>query len=174
LGENQWKIIKTLYYIEVLGCLSPLLTIFQLYHSTWSSVLLVEENGKNHRAGFELKTLVVIGTDCTCSWKSNYHTIKMAIFIIILKACNRQYSDYSWSLFFLEAFVFYLFSTLLSYVYVLWILLSASKSCHIQISSFCFYEKMIFCAMRFAEQCWKVLYIQSYLVMSISDTPRVC
>jgi hypothetical protein len=24
-----------------------------------------------------------------------------------------------------------------------------------------------------SEQCWKVLYIQSYLVMSISDTPRV-
>jgi hypothetical protein len=24
--------------------------------------------------------------------------------------------------------------------------------------------------MSFAEQCWKVLYIQSYLVMSISDT----
>ena len=99
-GENQWKIIKTLYYIEVLGCLSPLLTIFQLYHSAWSWVLLVEENGKNHRAGFELTTLVVIGTDCTCSWKSNYHMIKMAIFIIILKARNRQYSDYSWSLFF--------------------------------------------------------------------------
>ena len=46
LGENQWKMIKTLYYIEVLGCLLPLLTIFQLYHSAWSSVLLVEENGK--------------------------------------------------------------------------------------------------------------------------------
>ena len=26
-------------------------------------------------AGFELKTLVVIGTDCTCSCKSNYHAI---------------------------------------------------------------------------------------------------
>jgi hypothetical protein len=51
---------KTLYYIEVLGCLSPLLTIFQLYHSTRSSVVLVEENEKKHRAGFELKTLVVI------------------------------------------------------------------------------------------------------------------
>jgi hypothetical protein len=54
--------IKTLYYIEVLGCLSPLLTIFQLYHSARSSVLLVEENEKNHRARFELTTLVVIGT----------------------------------------------------------------------------------------------------------------
>jgi len=39
--------------------------------------------GKNYRAGFELTTLAVIGTDCTCSWKSNYHTIKMTIFIII-------------------------------------------------------------------------------------------
>ena len=25
--------------------------------------------------GFKLTTLVVIGTDCTGSWKSNYHTI---------------------------------------------------------------------------------------------------
>ena len=25
--------------------------------------------------GFELITLVVIGIDCTGSWKSNYHTI---------------------------------------------------------------------------------------------------
>ena len=27
------------------------------------------------RTGFELTTLVVIGTDCTCNCKSNYHTI---------------------------------------------------------------------------------------------------
>jgi hypothetical protein len=26
-------------------------------------------------AGFELTTLVVIGTDCICSYKSNYHGI---------------------------------------------------------------------------------------------------
>jgi hypothetical protein len=26
------------------------------------------------RAGFKLTTLVVIGTDCICSFKSNYHT----------------------------------------------------------------------------------------------------
>jgi hypothetical protein len=25
--------------------------------------------------GFELTTLVVIGTNCTVSWKSNYHAI---------------------------------------------------------------------------------------------------
>jgi hypothetical protein len=28
-----------------------------------------------YRAGFELTTLVVIGTDCIGSYKSNYHTI---------------------------------------------------------------------------------------------------
>jgi hypothetical protein len=65
---------------------------------SWRSVLLVEETrvpGENHRsavshwqtyhmilywahlawAGVELTTLVVIGTDCTGSCKSNYHTI---------------------------------------------------------------------------------------------------
>ena len=64
----------------------------------WRSVLLVEETGvpgENHRpvsrhwqtllqscieyispwTGFERTTLVVIGTDCTGSFKSNYHTI---------------------------------------------------------------------------------------------------
>jgi len=60
--------------------------------TSWRSVLLVEETGvpgRNHRpvashwqieytsprTGFELTTLVVIGTDCTGSCKSNYHMI---------------------------------------------------------------------------------------------------
>ena len=62
---------------------------------SWWSVLLVEETGvpeENHQlvaslyyimfhrvqlawSGFKLTTLVVIGTGCTCSYKSNYHTI---------------------------------------------------------------------------------------------------
>ena len=66
---------------------------------SWRSVLLVEETGvpgENHRPvashyqalshnvvsstscherGFELTTLVVIGTDCTGSCKFNYHNI---------------------------------------------------------------------------------------------------
>jgi len=52
---------------------------------SWQSFLMVEETGVLDRrkttdlsqvwAGFELTTLVVIGTDCTCSWKANYHSI---------------------------------------------------------------------------------------------------
>jgi len=56
----------------------------------WQSVLLVEETCCKSLTDFitwccieytspwtefELRTLVVIGTDCTCSCKSNYHTI---------------------------------------------------------------------------------------------------
>ena len=59
---------------------------------SWRSVLLMEETGKNHRpaashwqtlshivhsvwAVFKFLTLVLIGTDCIGSYKSNYHTI---------------------------------------------------------------------------------------------------
>jgi hypothetical protein len=77
---NKWSVLQL--NLAVLFCLQPLLTIFQLYHSAWSSVLLVEENGKNHRAGFELITLVVIGTDCTCSWKSGM-TVYTTLFNIV-------------------------------------------------------------------------------------------
>jgi hypothetical protein len=45
---------------------------------SWLLVLLVEETGvpgENHRPVFEPTTLVVIGTHCIGSCKSNYHTI---------------------------------------------------------------------------------------------------
>ena len=73
---------------------------------SWWSVLLVEESGlprENHRpvashitlyrlhlawAGFELTTLVVIWTDCTGSWKSNYHTTTTAIYNIYSRSVH--------------------------------------------------------------------------------------
>ena len=64
---------------------------------SWQSALLVEETGvprenhqqtssynvvsstPHHEQVFQLTTLVVIGTDCTGSYKSNYHTITTEI-----------------------------------------------------------------------------------------------
>jgi hypothetical protein len=50
---------------------------------SWRSFLLVEETGvpgenHRHRAGFELTTIVVIGTDYKGSCNFNYHTITIA------------------------------------------------------------------------------------------------
>ena len=61
-------------------------TIKNISVISWWSVLLVEEAGvpeENHRhvawVGFELTTLVVIGTDCIGSYKSNFHSIKKMV-----------------------------------------------------------------------------------------------
>ena len=74
-----------------LWCLTPISTIFQLHRGV--QFLLVKETGVSgenhwqslshnvvsstpcHERGCELTTLVVIGTDCTGSCKSNYHRI---------------------------------------------------------------------------------------------------
>ena len=103
LNKNEVSLVTT-FYANIframeLWCFTPLSTIFQ------RSVLLGEETrlpGENHPpvtshwqtsshmlygytlpwTRFELKTIGMIGTNCTCSCKSNYLTTTMSPYII--------------------------------------------------------------------------------------------
>jgi len=46
-------------------------------------------------AGFELTTLVVIGTDCTCSCKSNYHMITTTTASQVIKVINKYSQNFT-------------------------------------------------------------------------------
>ena len=81
----------------------------------WRSVLLVEETGENHQpaashwqilshnvasntptpwAGFELTTLLVIGTDCISSCRSKYRTITTTTTPYPKREWHRRYNAY--------------------------------------------------------------------------------
>jgi hypothetical protein len=88
---TRWNMTEEEWLVG-LWCLTPLSTIFQLYLGGqfywWRKLEYLEKTTDLPQvtdivlyqvhltwAGFELTMLVVIGTDCICSYKSNYHTI---------------------------------------------------------------------------------------------------
>ena len=77
VNVSQTKIISVINFV---GWFLVFNTTFNnISVISWRSVLLVEETGVTEYTspwtGFELTTLVVIGTDCTDSCKSNYHMV---------------------------------------------------------------------------------------------------
>jgi hypothetical protein len=65
--------IKTLYYIEVLGCLSPLLTIFQFYHMKLSFI----GGGKRKKKTSGIVTILSVA--CFQYYNKNGHLDSMVV-----------------------------------------------------------------------------------------------
>ena len=85
--------MKHLWLGLELWYLMPILKIFQLYHgsqfywSIWREPLTCHNFLTNFK-GLELTTLVMIGTDCTGSCKSNHHTITITMAATFMAGCN--------------------------------------------------------------------------------------